>query len=249
MTIARPAPASHFALLAPVVLAVLLLAAGAGAEEPLWLAVGPAPLVEAIAPLAKHRAAQGLRTVVRPGTVEDALKDHRPDFLLLVGDSAAGAEAESWYLAAPRAKLYRWRSVQSEDFAADVLYGDRDGDELPECAVGRIPARTPDEVAAVVRKILAFETRAPAAEDLRLPVWAGAPGYGGFVDAMATSMLVTTVRGNAPRWTGPWIVSANLDQPLCGWPPDHPSYFAASMRRGAILGALLAHATPTRRSR
>ena len=50
--------------------------------------------------------------------------------------------------------------------AADNRFVSLDGpdDVLPEMAVGRIPAQTPDEVTAVVNKILAYETTAPAGD-------------------------------------------------------------------------------------
>ena len=214
-----------------LLLAVTLAAAD---ERPLWLAIAPGPLAASVEPLAKHRAAQGLRTVVHPGPVEAALKKYKPDFLVLVGDHAKGAEKEAWYLPAPRAKLYRWRKQQAGDYAADAMYA-------PDCAVGRIPARTAEQVAIAVAKTIAYEKRTPTVENLRLVVWAGAPGYSPFIDAMATRMLVSTVRANAPRWMSPWIISADAEQALCGWPPDHPMLFSRSLRKGALLGAILAH--------
>lgn len=224
--------------LTTLLLVVSLVAAD---EPPLWLVIAPAPLAASVEPLAKHRAAQGLRTVVHPGPVEAALEKHKPDFLVLVGDHAKGCEKEPWYVPAPRAKLYRWRAKQAGDYAADALWGDLDGDGLPDCAVGRIPARSAKQVAVAVAKTIAYEKRTPTVEDLRLVVWAGAPGYSPFIDAMATRLLVSTVRTNAPRWMSPWIISADAEQALCGWPPDHPMLFSRSLRKGALLGAILAH--------
>jgi hypothetical protein len=42
-------------------------------------------------------------------------------------------------------------------FPADGAYGDMDGDYLPEIAVGRLPASTQEEAAAMVEKIIAYE--------------------------------------------------------------------------------------------
>jgi hypothetical protein len=221
--------------------ALLLLVGLCRAEEQLWLAVGPADLLKPLAPLAKYRADQGLHVVVRAGGVKAALAEHAPAFLLLVGDHAAGSEKEAWHLPAKTLRLYRWRKAQAETYASDAAWGDRDGDGLPECAVGRIPARTPAEVAEVVRKTIAYETRVPTVNDLRLVVWAGAPGYGGLVDAFATLMLVTTVRNNAPQWMSPWIISADARQALCGWPLDHAELFSRALREGSLMNAIGAH--------
>lgn len=48
---------------------------------------------------------------------------------------------------------------------------DGDADFLPDMAIGRIPARTPAEVIAVVDKILAYETSAPAGDWQRRAVF------------------------------------------------------------------------------
>ena len=49
--------------------------------------------------------------------------------------------------------------VQTADgvFAGDSLLADADGDGLPDVAIGRLPARTADELAAMVAKIRAYE--------------------------------------------------------------------------------------------
>lgn len=45
----------------------------------------------------------------------------------------------------------------------DPRYGDLDGDGVPELAVGRLPARTPEELDTMIDKILAFAGQAPTA--------------------------------------------------------------------------------------
>ena len=42
-------------------------------------------------------------------------------------------------------------------FAADELLADSGGDDLPEVAIGRLPARSPEELAAMIAKIKAYE--------------------------------------------------------------------------------------------
>jgi len=223
---------------------VLVAAAVAAGEKPLWIAVGPKQLLEPLAPLVEARKAQGLDVMLVEGRDAEARKrfPRAPDYLLLVGDDEGkAAEDAPWRVAAMRLPLYRWRAVQRERFASDGPWTDDDGDGLPDHPVGRIPARTPEEVAAVVRKILVFERRVPSPLDLRILAWGGTPGYGGAVDAMAMGVLVATIRQHAPGWATPWLISADASGPYCGWPPDQPALFAQEMRRGALLGAGLAH--------
>ena len=220
----------------------------AAEEKPLWLAVGPKELVAPLGPLVKKRRAEELETVVSSESIEKALATatRRPTFLLLVGDDLPGKESEAWHLAAKRRELYRWREVQREKFASDAAWGDVDGDLVPDMAVGRIPARTPQQVELVVKKILAFERQQPTEADLALPIWGGSAEYGATIDAMATGFLLGMVRINAPKWMSLWIISGNPRHPLCGWPPDQPGQFTRQIRRGGICGVLMGHASADR---
>jgi len=237
----------------PALLALaLLLVAGGGvqAEEesgPLWLVVTRPAFVEALEPLAAHRRGQGLAVEISTQPAAEALagRDPAPAFLLLVGDDAPGADGAAWHVPSPRRSLYRWTPRQQTDFPSDALIGDVDDDLLPDIPVGRIPARTAAEVATVVAKIVAYEQKTPTTADLRVLAWAGAPGYGKLLDSMATSFLVQTVRSRSPDWAGRFLLSAAPDHPLAGWLPDQPEIFNRELARGAILGAVVAHASAT----
>jgi hypothetical protein len=222
----------------------LTAAAAAAGEQPLWLAVGRPSLVGALRPLAEHRRKDGFHAVVSTRSIPQALAaaKRKPAFLLLVGDDEPGQESADWYLPAKRRAFYRWRSVQSRQFASDAAWGDLDGDLVPDVPVGRIPARTPAQVERVVRKILAFERRKPSLDDLRVLVWAGAPGYNPMVDRMVVMAGFATFRRSAPAWVEPWVILADPTHALCGWPPDQAGLFARELGRGGLAGVLLGHA-------
>ena len=225
----------------------LVIVAGVAAEDrrPIWLAVGPPRLIEAIEPLARHRRAEGLETIISAKSVEAALSSapRRPTFLLLVGDDQPGEEGQFWCLPTKHRQLYRWRASQAEEFAADAQWGDVDQDLIPDFAVGRIPARSRDDVERVVKKILAFETRQTTPDDLRLVIWSGSPAYGPVIDGMATGVLLGALQSFTPRWAEPWVISADPNHALCGWPPDQPERFAASLAGNGVFGILMGHSS------
>jgi len=223
----------------PFVLVLLLVGVVSAEEQPLWMAVGHADLLAAVKPLADHRKAEGFRVELAAPPLAKALAGKKPAFLLLLGDDAEGTP---YHLASKPSEFYRWRKVQPKTFASDALWADRDADGFADCAVGRIPAQTTADVLRVVRKTIAYESRELTPADLRLPVWAGAPGYGGMIDSMATQVLVNTVTQNAPKWAEPWMISADIKQDLCGWPPDQPRVFCESIAKGALLSAMASHA-------
>ncbi len=211
-----------------------------------WLVVTTPLLESSLAPLAKHRRAEGLTVTVSTNQPAAATRtEPLPDAILLVGDSQRGSEAEPWYVATRWRKLYRWRSAQRHEFAADALWGDLDDDGILDVPVGRIPVRTTRELDVIVGKIIAYEGEPPSTDDLRLPLWGGAAGYTPAVDRMATSVLLSTLRNHMPGWAEPWVLAAYPSTPFCGWPPAHDEVFAAAMGRGGALAAMIGHANTT----
>jgi hypothetical protein len=135
----------------------------------------------ALAPLAAHRAAQGLRVVsVDVEAIYDQFGDGRlhPDairaflahayanwpgpalqYVLLVGDGTYDprgyrSESNPTYLPPYLADVDPWLG----EVSSDNRYADLTGDPLPELRLGRLPVNTPAEVTVVVDKILSYET-------------------------------------------------------------------------------------------
>ncbi|MCK4294343.1 MAG: hypothetical protein KAY65_14185 [Planctomycetes bacterium] len=224
------------------------LAVGDGAnDKPVWLVVTRPTFLEAIKPLDEKRSKDGFKTVISTRPPAQAIADlkRRPAFLLLIGDDQPGEEKQPWYLPSRTRKLYRWRALQRKEFASDVLWGDLDGDLIPDIPVGRIPVRTARQLELVVNKILTFENKQPTLDDLRLPIWAGSSGYNPVLDSMATWLLLNSVQKNASLWVRPWIISADPTHPLCGWPPDQSATFTKQLERGALMAILMGHASAT----
>ena len=229
------------------VLALLVLSsasAQAAEQKALWLAVGSAELTGPLKALADKRRSEGFETLVSNKPLEEvmAATSRRPDFLLLVGDDEPGQEKSPWFLPAKRKLLYRWRSVQPQDFPSDAAWGDLDGNGAPKIPVGRIPARTRAQVELVVRKILAFESQPPTAADLQATVWLGSPEYNAAINALASGLGVNLIQTKGPPWLHPWLVSGNPSDPFCGWPPNQPARFTRQMKRGGTLSVLMGHA-------
>ena len=214
-------------------------------EKPIWLAVTRPVFQKAIKPLAEMRSKEGFETVVSTLPIAEAIAalKRKPQFLVLVGDDEPGKEKEHWYIQSRRQTLYRWREKQERKFASDTLWGDFDGDLVPDIPVGRFPVRTADQLKLIIKKIIAFERREPRMDDLRLPIWAGSSGYNQMFNMMATELLLNTVRMNASEWLKLWIISADPMHSLCGWPFDQPEMFTKQLKRGGVMAVLMGHGT------
>jgi len=233
-----------FSLLMVMLFAAPVLADNeATSEKPIWLVVTRPAFLEAIKPLAEMRNKDGFETVISTRPVPEAIAalKHRPAFLLFVGDDEPGKQKELWYVPSRRRKFYRWRVTQLKDFASDTLWADFDGDLIPDIPVGRIPVRKAEQLKLVVKKIIAFEQKQPALDDLRLPIWAGAAEFNPMVDSLTTMLLLNIVRANASEWLSPWVISADRMHSLCGWPPDHSTMFTKQLKRGSISAVLIGH--------
>ncbi len=122
--------------------------------KPLWLVITRPMFRQALAPLVAHRRAEGLDVAVsvKPPGQALAAAARRPAYVLLVGDDLEGEADVAWHVPAVRRPLYRWRRAQRARFASDAVWGDRNGDLIPDLPVGRIPARTPGDVKRVVAR-------------------------------------------------------------------------------------------------
>jgi hypothetical protein len=164
-----------------------------GAE---YIAIGPPDLLDPLQPLLDYRSQNGLKVMAVPlQTIYDQFNgglpepeairsflryanqswQFKPRFLLLVGD---GSYDPLGYLAPPEANrlpVFLINTVYGGETGSDVVFTQLDEDRSPDLAVGRIPAQTPQQVAAFVEKTLAYE-RQPADTEWKQRVLAVADG-------------------------------------------------------------------------
>ena len=165
----------------------------AAAAAPDTLVVCPAEFRAALVPWESYRREQGHElSIVEPPTtasqlhakIREAARGNDLKFVVLIGDVAAVPTDYA------EAKVnVHWGSeptIATDQLYADVeMEGGNGGDGSPDVAVGRIPADTPEELAAVVRKVLRYEQRADHGSWRRqIDVVAGAGGFGPLTDAL-----------------------------------------------------------------
>lgn len=232
-------------------LAIFLIAtrpiSAADKPKPLWLVVTRPMFADAVKPLAEARRRDGFETAISTDAIDESLAKlpRTPRCLLLVGDEATNNDNAPWRIASKHLDLYRWREVQRMQYASDPALTDRNNDGIPDFPVGRIPARTKEQVELAVRKTLDFEKQTPTIRDLDLNVWSGSPLYGAMIDRMANGLLLTMIQTQSPAWVQPWIVMGDPMQAFCGWPADQPSRFLGQMHDGGLLHVFIGHGNST----
>jgi hypothetical protein len=240
--------------------ACLLLLLSLPTPAPDTLAVCPRELRSGLTQWESYRNAQGHRilTIDAPATsaklqatIRKVAQRHKLKYLLLVGDvpgnpelSAASAEpvVPTNYL--PAKINTRWGSTPT--IASDAPYADLDGDGLPELAVGRIPADSTGELAAVIRKIIHYEQQsANEACGRRINIVAGLGGFGAVTDALIEAAAHQVLRQTVPQTYEIQQTLANPTSPHC----PKPGEFASTVRRQFSAGSLaciyMGHGLPT----
>jgi hypothetical protein len=240
--------------------AVLYVLIAGSIATPDTLVVCPTEFQSALLPWQELRQRQGHRILVVPpaGTAAQLLSTIRQigasqqlKFLVLIGDvpdhhvGTAGNRGNSIPTNyAPAAVNTRWGSEPS--IATDSSYADLDGDHLPDVAVGRIPAASVNQLAAVVRKILRYEEPAPhAAANEKLQVVAGLGGFGALTDALLEAAVQQVFRQTLPPTCLVEQASANPTSPHFA-PPDELRAIVRRQLCGSSLAWIyMGHALPT----
>ncbi|MGH7162551.1 MAG: C25 family cysteine peptidase, partial [Planctomycetota bacterium] len=159
-------------------LAILLLAPAAAAQS--LLVVTPDSFAPATAEWRAYREGQGHAVAVRgPGddvgaTVKaaHAASGGALRFILLLGDT--GQVPCAWF----DAEIIQ-RYEDDPRASTDNPYADLDGDSLPDVAIGRLPARTPQEARELLARAVAYEKDADFGTwRRRMSVVAGVGGFG-----------------------------------------------------------------------
>lgn len=221
-----PEYSTNHATLHTALLCLLLVASPSAADT---LVVCPTEFRPALAPWQEYRRWQGHEIlVVEPpvsgaqlrATIGHIAKNGTLKYLVLIGDvPGAPIRPTTNRTTIPTnyvsAKINtRWGSEPT--IASDIPFADVDGDEVPDLAVGRIPADSATELAAVVRKVLQYEQQAkPGPWERRLHVVAGAGGFGAMTDALVEAAGRNVIRQTMPPECDVRYTSLNPAHPDC----------------------------------
>jgi len=218
--------------------------------------VCPTELRDALQPWLTHRRQQGhqievlsnlqtaaeLREALRRRAAEGSLR-----FVLLVGDAepraafdeSARARSVATHLATARVNV---RFGSEPDIATDNWYADLDGDELPDLAVGRLTADSPDELSVMVRKIIEYEQNPPLGDwRRRLHFVAGVGGFGGVIDGVIESAAKKLLTDGVPAAYQTTMTYGSWQSPFCPDPRRFHDETLARLNEGALCWVYMGH--------
>ena len=220
-------------LLFPVPL--LLLLGGAAADE--ILVITPPEFEPALRVWKSHREKQGMTVTVR-SKLPEARGPLGPKFVLLLGDVK---RVPCSY--APAKTILIWerdKQIATDNGAADV-----DGDDVPDVAVGRVPADTPAEAEAMLGKVVAYETNADFGTwRRRVNVVAGIAGFGAIQDKMIEGASTMLLSQEIPLGYDLHVTWANPTSPFCPPPSTVADTVVERFNEGALFVTYMGHGSP-----
>ena len=141
----------------------------------------------------------------------------------------------------PKAKInVQWGS--EPEIASDNPFGDLDGDSVPELAVGRLSAATPDELQTIIRKIVDYEQ--DSANGLwrrRINFVAGVGGFGLLADAVLESATRSFISQGIPPEFRTSMTYASWRSPYCPDPRAFRQTVIGRFNEGCLCWIYIGH--------
>ena len=231
-------------------LALVAAQTEAAEQRPRWLAIIAPGLVDAVQPLVDRRRDEGFAVHLRTVANEDDWKSQLEWIKSQVGDSPAStylllvgdwfAASKNCYVAPALGKQGRMHGKPT-DFAYTLpkVAGDA------TIAVGRLPARSPDELRAMIAKIVRFEEQKIGPWSNRVNLWVGHPGGKSVIEKKVAETVIQGTIGSKLRSISPmWNVRTLVDFP--GTPytvprDDFANRVAEDLRDGQCFSVYAGH--------
>ncbi len=237
----------------------MALASSLAAADPLALqarsvdtvVVRPAAWAGALQPWKAYRQAQGHRIaevdanpdaqVIRSAIARVAAAQADPiRYVLLAGDVSADAS-----LTIPACYYDSTAMVQfggAAKLASDNPYADLDGDDLPELAVGRIPASSAAQLRQVLARVMAFEQQRDFSTWRRdVHVVAGVGGFGPVADSVIEMTTRRFLADRIPGWSNLSMTQASLDSHYCPDPWRFSEACVGRLNQGGMFWVYIGH--------
>jgi hypothetical protein len=225
-------------------------------DAPDAVIVCPKSFIPALDPLLAHRFAQGHRFAHIPNTwkpeeiragIRKAAERGNLKYVLLVGDSEPAMATSEYVRARCIPTHYETAKINVKfgsepEIASDNWYADLDDDQIPDVAIGRIPADTAKQVSDVVNKILAYEKSLDHGTwRQRINFVAGVGGFGGVIDSVIESTTRKFLTDGIPASYTTNMTYGSWRSPFC---PDPRKFHEVSLKQhndGCLFWVYIGH--------
>jgi len=245
-----------------------ILAGEACAAEDVYLALAPARFQAALTPLLAHRRAEGMQVIftaledltpkgsssptaeaIRQAVRKTYLSTgKRLRYVLLAADGGPLQHEDAGPYIPPALLTPQFRSKTvpcPTILASDAWYGMLDDELTPRISVGRLPADSAEELALMVKKIVAYE------KDGDFGIWrktvnvvAGPGGFGPAADAMIENLFRRFVQDFLPPAYDLRMTYAHAVSPYFYPPSLFDGKVVDLLNKGSLFTAYVGHGSP-----
>lgn len=188
-------------------------------QRPRWLAIVAPGLVETVQPLAARRRAEGWNVQQYSVSDGDSWEHQRAWIRSQAGDASVRTcvvlvgdwftSNQGYCVPSAAGEQGRMRGTPT-----DYAFSLPNAVGKPAIAVGRLPARSPDELKAMIAKIVRFEEQEFGPWSNRVNLWVGHPGGGSAIQKKLAESIIQGTIGMRLRSIPPaWDVRAVVDFP------------------------------------
>ena len=126
--------------------------------------------------------------------------------------------------------------------ATDLGYGNIDGDECPELAVGRLPAKSPEDLSRMLRRSIDYEqSQSIGPWRDRIHATAGVGGFGVLADTAIESVARRLLSEGIPDRFQLNMTYASLTSPYCPDPFSLTRSFISKINEGGLFWVYIGH--------
>jgi hypothetical protein len=238
----------------------LLLAAPSEPPPPDVIVVAADDLMPALRPWFAHRQAQGHVIGHLPNTlpkeelrasIRESAKSGKLKAVLIVGDGAVdvndnrAARARLVPMHYEAAKVNILFGGEEPEIPTDNYFADLDDDNIPDLAIGRLPADDPDDVSRMVSKIIAYERSSPGEWRQRINLVAGVGNFGPLIDNVLEVSTRKLLCDGIPASYSTNMTYGSWRSPFC---PDPRRFHEAALERmneGSLFWVYIGHGSKT----
>ena len=223
------------------------------------LVVCPQACDQAIAPWVEYRESQGHRIcLLRPtdrktikSTIVRLATEGQLRYVVLIGDAPDRRQPDELPLGrveSPTCYVEAKVNVKfgSEPWiASDNPYADIDDDGIPDLCVGRIAVDTPEEVTAVLQKVMAYEQEAQHSNWRRkINLVAGVGGFGALADSVLEMSTKRFIVECIPPGYEASMTYGSWQSPYCPSPPQFRAQTIGRLNDGCLMWVYIGHGMP-----
>lgn len=171
-----------------------------------------------------------------------------PAAIVLCSDVAREASAKKFEMLTPGYVLdtaIRLGEITTNDLCTDALFADMDEDGCPDVSIGRLPAKSPEELQRMLNRSIVYESISPGPWNDSVHVTAGVGGFGFLADAAIETVTRRFLTEGIPQHYRLNVTVASCTSTYCPDPLALRESYIDRLNRGGLFWVYIGHGNVT----